>query len=115
MSPSTRHVARGGLAVARELWIDPSTPDDRIYVVVDDSHAIRTLELRMVKWTPGQCRTQRSSWDQHRWNPPEDQPSEPPELHGTPQRGDEVHAGEYRVRAVASQGTATSVPFELQR
>lgn len=89
--------------------------DEQDEVVADDSHALRTTELRMVRWSEGRCRTAQASWDQHYWNRAEDRPSEPPEVHGTPQRGDLVPPGGYRIRVDSSHGRATSNPFELQR
>ena len=89
--------------------------DEADGVVADDSHAFRTLELRTVQWSEHQCRTARMSWDQRFWNRPEDEPSEPPEVYGTPVRGDEVPTGRYRIRISSSLGTATSAAFELSR
>lgn len=89
--------------------------DERGQVVADDTHAVRTMELRMVRWAPGQCREAQGTWDQHHWNRPRDQPSEPPEIHGTPQRGERVPAGAYRVRISTSLGSSTSAPFEVHR
>lgn len=89
--------------------------DEQDEVVADDSHAVHTMELRMVRWAQGQCRTAQRSWDQHYWNRPEDRPSEPPEIYGTPQRGELVPPGSYRVRINSSLGSATSAPFEIQR
>lgn len=89
--------------------------DEQGRVVADDTHSFRTMELRMVRWAPGQCRDAQGTWDQHYWNRPRDRPSEPPEIHGTPQRGETVPAGAYRVRISTSLGSSTSAPFELQR
>lgn len=89
--------------------------DEQDRVVADDSHAVRTTELRMVRWAEDRCRVARASWDQHYWNRPEDRPSEPAEIYGTPHRGDLVPEGHHRIRIDSSQGSATSVPFELHR
>lgn len=89
--------------------------DGQDEVVADDSHVVRTLEIIIVRWSEGQCRTAQASWDQHYWNRAEDRPSEPPEVYGVPQRGDRVPPGDYRIRVTTSQGTATSEPFELHQ
>lgn len=89
--------------------------DERGDVVADDSHAVRTSELRMVQWDEQECREAQLSWNQHHWNRPEDRPSEPPEVYGTPQEGALVPPGAYRIRVTSSFGTATSEPFEVRR
>lgn len=89
--------------------------DEQGQVVADDSHTVHTMELRIVRWSEGQCRTAQTSWDQHYWNRSEDRPSEPPEVFGTPQRGHLVPPGVYRIRMDSSQGGATSTPFKLHR
>ncbi len=83
-------------------------------VVADDSHAVRTMELRIVTWRTGQCRQGSGTWDQHYWNRPADEPSEPPDALGTPIRGDRVPPGRYRVRIDSPLGEATSEPFRIE-
>lgn len=79
-------------------------------VVADDSHRLRTLELRQVRWRTGECRQEGGRWDGHHWNRPEDQPTEPD---GTPVVGDPVPAGEYVIRVTGGLGTATSEPVRV--
>ena len=114
-------ICNQGPATTTEGWGGSDIPfsfsvlDEEGLVVADDTHAIRTTELRMVPWAPGQCRDTTSTWDQYHWNRPEDRAPEPPEIHGTPLRGGTVPAGEYRVRVSAPLGTSTSAPFEIHR
>lgn len=109
--PATTTEGGGGSDIP--IWFQ--ILDGQGEVVADDSHAVRTLEIKFVRWSEGQCRTAQASWDQHYWNRAEDRPSEPPEIYGTPQRGDLVPPGDYRIRVTTPQGTATSAPFELQQ
>ena len=62
-------------------------------VVADGSHAVRTLELRIVHWLPGQCRSAHLHWDQHYWNQPGAE--RPRDVVGVPARGPAVPAGRY--------------------
>ena len=117
----TVEVCNQGSATTTEGWGGSDIPfsfsilDEQGQVVADDTHAVRTTELRIVPWGPGQCRDAQSTWDQQYWNRPEGRSSEPPEIHGTPRRGGTVPAGEYRIRISAALGTSTSVPFEIHR
>lgn len=83
-------------------------------VVADDGHVISTLELRVVSWAAGECREATGSWDQHFWNRPADAPAEPPEDLGSPNRGEQVPAGQYRVSIGSRYGSASSEPFALE-
>jgi hypothetical protein len=66
-------------------------------VVADDTHAVRTMELRRVPWLPGMCRTARHEWDQRYWNQGELPEGDRVAL-GAPIRGERVPPDDYRAQ-----------------
>jgi hypothetical protein len=85
--------------------------DSEDNVVADSSHGVRTLELRTVRWLPGQCRSAHLRWDQHYWNRPGVDP--PTDVVGMPSRGQTVPAGQYGFE-VTWKGAVGTRTFEIE-
>jgi hypothetical protein len=75
-----------------DVFIGFRVLDDSGEVVADTSHTVHTLELRIVTWLPGQCRSVDREWNQRYWN----QAERTGGPLGVPVEGERVLPGSYR-------------------
>ena len=90
--------------------------DDAGRPVADNTHEIRTADIRSEWWRPRECRTFTAEWDLRFWNHGEtDGDDDGDDVVGTPVKGSPVPAGRYRVRITWHTGPSGEPPTPHER